>query len=199
MTIFPAGAGIALAGLLTAAAASVAEPLPLPASEYRADVRLVAAGMNAVARHKAGQMRIDMQQGAMPMTVLLDLKSGRAQLLTAMAGMTTATDLELPPEMQLAPGASLSGTRGGSDKVAGERCTLWDFQAPNSGRPSRACIAEDGIPLRLETLSGNARQVLFEVTAVERAPQRSALFAVPPGTRQVQLPKGAVPGLFQAR
>ncbi|WP_207540891.1 hypothetical protein [Sabulicella rubraurantiaca] len=79
------------------------------------------------------------------------------------------------------PGIRL--TREGSDRVAGHACTVWRVQAQGSdpGEVRRACITEDGVPLRLVEGTGSDAETLYEATQVTYGPQDPARFRVPQG------------------
>jgi hypothetical protein len=79
------------------------------------------------------------------------------------------------------PGTRL--TREGADRVAGLACTVWRVQTQGSSPDDvrRACITEDGVPLRLVEGSGSDAETLYEATQVSYEPQDPARFRVPQG------------------
>jgi hypothetical protein len=116
-----------------------------------------------------------------------------------------AVELDLnEAEFGLPPGL-LDAKRMGATSVAGEPCNLWEVTYPASRAATRAalptatisCITPDGIPLRTETVTNNAHQVIMEAVTVTRTAQDPSLFVVPPGTKIVK-PSAAMQGLLGA-
>jgi hypothetical protein len=79
------------------------------------------------------------------------------------------------------PGMRL--TREGADRVAGLACTIWrvEVQGRSPDDVRRACITEDGVPLRLVEGRGADAETLYEATEVSYEPQDPARFRVPQG------------------
>jgi hypothetical protein len=83
------------------------------------------------------------------------------------------------------PGTRL--TREGTDRVAGLACTVWRVEARGSSPEDvrRACITEDGVPLRLVEGTGPEAETLYEATQVTYEAQDPANFRVPEGYRSL--------------
>lgn len=72
----------------------------------------------------------------------------------------------------------------GTDEVAGEKCAVWEIAAEAEGEAAgSACIARDGIPLRMT--SGG--QTVMQAKSIARGPQDPALFAPPAGYEIVDM------------
>ena len=197
---------LALAIVVLCATPAVCEPLPQPRTDFEASSK-GPAGTTFVYRHHEGKLRVDVTvpSAQVAATSLVDI-SGRK--VVAMVGPPTsgvAVELDLnEAEFGLPPGL-LDAKRIGATSVAGEPCNLWEVTHPPPRSPTRtalpsatiACITPDGIPLRTETVTNKARQVVMEATAVTRTAQDPNLFVVPPGTKIMKAP-AAMQGLLGA-
>ncbi|WP_431267483.1 DUF4412 domain-containing protein [Dankookia sp. P2] len=94
--------------------------------------------------------------------------------------------LSIPTE----PPAGARFTKGGSDTVAGLRCTLWRYE--DGDKRGETCLTADGVMLRSSGGQGS-RTGAVEATKVVYAPQDPARFQAPPGYRSMPLPPGLVP------
>jgi hypothetical protein len=79
--------------------------------------------------------------------------------------------------------------REGTDRVAGQACTVWRIDPPagEEDEVKRACITADGVPLRLVTGEGSEAETDYVATEVSYAPQDPARFRVPQGYRPLNL------------
>jgi hypothetical protein len=80
--------------------------------------------------------------------------------------------------------------------VGGEPCDLWRIEAiaaEMKDADAIGCITRDGIPLRMEATIDGKREVAFEVTEIERAPQDAKHFTPPAGIKVMQMPPGMAP------
>ncbi|WAC28208.1 hypothetical protein [Ancylobacter sp. SL191] len=195
----PLCAAFAFLPLMPNEGARAGEPLPRPQVDYR----LVAKGpqdARMTIAHSGERMRLEVTQADMPgdMTGIVDLARNRMLMLVAIPGMgNRAFDVELPADFAaFDPGGE--GTRGGTEKVAGETCHVWRTREDRSGTPVEACITEDGIALRAKAEVSGKPRVLFEATEVVREPLGAALFELPAGVKVTRLPsgmQGMMPGL----
>jgi hypothetical protein len=87
----------------------------------------------------------------------------------------------------LSMGGDGTVVRAGSDRVAGYACTVWKFTGKDGG--GTGCITDDGVPLRGQGSDAKGHGG-FEAVKVEYRPQPPALFEVPPGFKQMELPGG---------
>jgi len=87
-------------------------------------------------------------------------------------------------------------TRGGTQKIAGQDCTIWRYQGQGQG--GEACITSDGVMLRA---SGNAQgqQGAIEAVRVTYGAQDAAQFRRPQGYQSMQLPQGMPQGMRTPR
>jgi len=109
------------------------------------------------------------------------------------------TYFQVPYDPQQERGAmppGLSFSRGGSQTVAGQACTIW--RAQEGGNSSTACLTADGVMLSSEQPGepGGAAQRMV-ATSVDYSAQPDSLFVPPAGYRRVappQMPQGGGPG-----
>ena len=132
-----------------------------------------------------GRLRTEGRALTRRVTHLIDTRSG--QVTALLDSERTFHDLgRVAPTMTrdhsfVRPGTRL--TREGADRVAGHACTVWRVEAQGSSPDDvrRACITEDGVPLRLVEGSGADAETLYEATEVTYGPQDPAQFRVPAG------------------
>jgi hypothetical protein len=79
--------------------------------------------------------------------------------------------------------------REGTDRVAGQACTVWRIDPPagEEDEVKRACITGDGVPLRLVVGEGSDAGTEYVATEVSYAAQDRARFRVPQGYRPLNL------------
>ncbi len=174
---------------------ALADPLPTPTVDFALKAKLRDGGSLDLA-HSNGKMRMEILPKASPAMVvgLIDMKTGKIVVMVpSMPKMAVQTDL--PPEYNFASLAgSGSGTKVGTAQVAGEPCDLWKVETSSptaSTGPTTACITADGIALRTEVEIQGKPQVIYEATALTRAPQDAHLFVMPTGVQTIKIPKGA--------
>lgn len=196
---FPLCAALALMPIVPDGVARAGEPLPRPQVDYRLTAK-GPQGARMTMAHSGERMRVEFTQADMPgdMTGIVDLGRNRMLMLVAIPGMgNRAFDVELPADFAaFDPGGE--GTRGGTEKVAGETCHLWRTREERSGAPIETCITDDGIALRAKAEVSGKPRVLFEATQVVRERLDPALFELPAGVKITRLPTGMesmVPGL----
>ena len=187
-------AGIAMFIL---AGGALAEPLPEPATDYLSKGTM-AGGMSVEYRHSKGKMRVEMRAPQMPQPMVgyFDMKTRKGVMVMSMPGMPPmAMETGLDGE----GGAGVAGGNGqrvGSDRIAGEACDLWRFDAKTAEEKAMdgvACITRDGIVLRMVGTVQGKRQTIFEVTELSRAPQDMKQLTPPANLKPMQVPKGMMP------
>jgi hypothetical protein len=132
-----------------------------------------------------GRMRIDTPEGAF----IRDLRANKDILLMTQqrmflegkVGSKTGTGLDL-----VKPGDTVR--REGTDRVAGQDCTIWRIEAKkedpeDEAEVKRACVTADGVPLRVVETEGGEQGRTTIATRVEYGRQDPALFRVPEGYR----------------
>ena len=189
--------GIAALALAAAATAALAEPLPIPSSDYSTKGTM-AGGMTVAYRHSNGKMRMEMKSPDMPQPMVgyFDMKTRKGIMVMSMPGMPPVameTGLENEGGAGVAGG---NGQRVGSDRVAGEACDLWRFDATTAEAKAMdgvACITHDGIVLRMVGTLQGKRQTIFEVTELSRTPQDMKQLTPPANLKPMQIPKGMTP------
>jgi hypothetical protein len=179
------------------AGGALAEPLPEPATDYLSKGTM-AGGMSVEYRHSKGKMRVEMRAPQMPQPMVgyFDLKTRKGVMVMSMPGMPPmAMETGLDGE----GGAGVAGGNGqriGSDRIAGEACDLWRFDAKTAEEKAMdgvACITRDGIVLRMLGTVQGKRQTIFEVTELSRAPQDMKQLTPPANLKPMQIPKGMMP------
>jgi hypothetical protein len=191
--------------------AAAAEPLPLPTTDYAAEGTFTGGG-KMVLRHHGGVMRMDMTMPGvgMPMTGYFDLLAKKALMVVATAAGRMAMEVNFADQAGFGVAVG-QGEREGRDTVAGEPCEVWRIDTGRAKEPVRACITEDGIALRTDTVVGGRKETVFEVSGLSRAAQDPAEFRMPsdvpvvklpmplPGAPLPGLPPGAAPRLPPSR
>lgn len=189
--------GITALALAAAGTATLAEPLPIPSSDYSTKGTM-AGGMAVAYRHSNGKMRVEMKSPEMPQAMVgyFDIKTRMGVMVMSMPGMPPmAIETGLDGE----GGAGVAGGNGqrvGSDRIAGEACDLWRFDAKTAEEKAMdgvACITPDGIVLRMVGTVQGKRQTIFEVTELSRAPQDMKQLTPPANLKPMQVPKGMMP------
>lgn len=194
LTASVAGALLCGGAILTDPA--LADPLPLPASDFALKADLRRGGTLELA-HSQGKMRVEMTRPNVPGSIIgiLDLKARRMVMRTPNLP-NMALEVEMPAEYALGAVAGNGTYIGPGAPVAGETCDLWKTDAPTSAPagvtlgPTTACITPDGIALRTEVEINGKKQVLFEATRLTRGAQDPKLFQLPPGVQVMKVPKG---------
>ncbi|MXP65658.1 hypothetical protein E0493_20110 [Roseomonas sp. M0104] len=82
-------------------------------------------------------------------------------------------------------------TREGSDRVAGQNCTVWRIEPAGESTDEEArhaCITADGVPLRLREGEGSDALTLYVATEVRYGAQDPARFRVPSGYKPITEP-----------
>jgi hypothetical protein len=188
---------VAFALFLAGSAAALAEPLPLPSSDY-AIRGTMAGGINVFYRHSKGKMRMEMKSAEMPqpMVAYFDVKTRKGVMVMNMPGMPAmAIDASLDQEGGAAV-ARGSGRRIGSDRVAGEACDEWKVDgttAEEKATEAVVCVTSDGITLRMVGNVQGKRQTILQITEVSRAPQDMKLLTPPANLKPMQIPAGMMP------
>jgi hypothetical protein len=83
-------------------------------------------------------------------------------------------------------------TRGGTEKIAGNDCTVWRYQG--ASQSGEACITADGVMLRAQG-AAQGQQGRMEAVRVVFAPQDAGLFRRPQGYQTMQMPQGMPQGM----
>jgi hypothetical protein len=197
---------LALAVAVLCATPAISEPLPQPRSDFEARSK-GPAGTTFFYRHHEGKLRIDVKLPGTQVaaTSLVDISGRKVVTLVGPANSGMAVELDLNEAQFGLPPGLLDAKRIGAASVAGEPCNLWEVTSPPARAATRAalpsatisCITPDGIPLRTETVTNNARKVVMEAMTVSRTAQDPNLFVVPPGTKIVKAP-AAMQGLLGA-
>ena len=171
---------LALTTVVLCATPAISDPLPQPRTDFETSSK-GPAGTTFVYRHHEGKLRVDVSVPGTQVaaTSLVDISTRKvvAMVGPANAGMAVEIDLN-EAQLGLPPGL-LDAKRVGAMSVAGEPCDLWEVTHPAPKLASRSalptatisCVTADGIPLRTETVTNNAHQVIMEATTVSRAAQ----------------------------
>ena len=132
-----------------------------------------------------GRIRTEGRALTRRVTHLIDTRSGQATALLdterSFQDLGRVASVMMQDHSFVRPGTRL--TREGADRVAGLACTIWRVERQGSSPDDvrRACITEDGVPLRLVEGTGSDAETLYEATEVSYEPQDPARFRVPQG------------------
>lgn len=199
--------GLACVSLAGASFADVraagADTLPMPKIDFALAGKTIGDNATVKMAHRAGRIRLEIDVAGMPgMTAFINPQRRRMIMLSEVPGMQNmAVEVELPEQYAFA-GLPISGTRLGTDTVAGEACDIWRAAEKSEAGPVDACITADGIVLRTQATVRGKPQVVFEATEISRAPQDPKRFELPPGVKVTRMPKGMqslLPGLGLGR
>lgn len=180
---------LVLAALAATAAPALAQdrPPPMPTRDVAVTYRVTGGREMRIAWLTGEQrMRVDMPDGQGAM--IMDLKGRRAFMVVDAQRVVVEipTGGNMPQPGQIPPEARM--TREGSDRVAGQACTVWRVQE-RDGRRSSACVTADGVLLRARGPDGTEG---IEATQVVYGAQDPARFRPPAGyrTEQMRMPPG---------
>ena len=183
---------LTLVVLAAAAAPALAlaqdRPPPMPTRDVAVTYRVIGGGDTGGGEMRIAwltgeqRMRLDMPGGRGAM--IMDLKGQRAFMVMDEQRMV----MELPSSAGTMPQpgqipSSARMTRGGTDRVAGQACTVWQVEE-EGGRRSSARVTADGVLLRARGPDGREG---IEATQVTYGPQDPARFRPPPGYRTEQM------------
>ena len=129
------------------------------------------------------QARIDLPDGTY---AIADRGADQAMLVMPHQRVVMAIPLSATPVSEFLPDSNAAFTRGGSDTVAGYRCTIWTLR--NARGTASACITEDGVVLRANGRANDGEGGTVLASAVRYAPQPRALFVPPPDLPRLDLP-----------
>ena len=171
-------------------AAAQQQPLAMPSRDVavRFKVQDTPPTMDRVAWLVAeGLVRTEGRALTQRVTHLIDTRSGQVTVLLdserSFHALGRVASVMMQEHSFVRPGTRL--TREGADRVAGLACTVWrvDRQGSSPDDVRRACITEDGVPLRLVEGTGSDAETLYEAADVTYGPLDPAQFRVPPGYR----------------
>jgi hypothetical protein len=176
------------ASLLAAPAFAQDRPPAFPTRDAAVTYRIAGGGEMRMAWLAAEQrMRMDMPGQGMAM--LLDLRGRKAFMV--MDAQRMVMEVPVGQEHMAQAGqipADARLTREGTDRVAGQACTLWRME--HRGQSAVSCVTAEGIPLRVRDGKG---ETAMEATQVAIGPQESARFRPPAGYQSMQMPQGMPP------
>lgn len=180
-----------LAAVMVCAGGAAAQERLLPRTQFDMTSRITVPDsgeqMETEMRYREGIYRTEMTMEGVPVIMLLDMQALVATTLVDMQGMRmalempldAATDIQMPTEESL-------GERIGSDRVAGEACTIYRIEDEDlPGGEAHGCLTDDYVLLRLY-IPGQGN--LLEATRFARRSQDASLFTVPAGYQRMQMP-----------
>lgn len=185
--------GAALLSLAASGPASADQPLMRPTRDVAVVYRVqgTPAGGGPAQTHAIrmfwgdGGQELRVELDTQPVVALIDFKRQRMEMVlpAQRVVLDAALDPGLVPGFVMPPGAT--ATRGGTDTVAGQGCTVWHLTGPRGA--GTACITGDGVVLRAEGSAAHEGSGRLEAVSVTYAPQPDALFAPPPGFRRMDV------------
>ena len=129
------------------------------------------------------KMRMDLPGGAG--WSVTDLRTGEIFMVQEAARVV----MQLPPDPSrpnlTQPGPDVRFTRGGTETLLGQRCTVWTVRGDQG--EGEACITEDGVMLRSRG-AGAGMAGTMTATQVSYGPQDPARFRPPQGYRTMPMP-----------
>jgi hypothetical protein len=129
------------------------------------------------------KLRMDMP-GGQGWTVT-ELGTGAAFMVQDQARMV----MQMPPDPSrpnpATPPANMRFTRGGTETLLGQRCTVWTMRSPEG--EGEACVTEDGVMLRSRGAAAGASGSMV-ATEVSYAAQDPARYRAPQGYQTMTMP-----------
>lgn len=177
-------AALAVVALVASGAVAQERPAVRPSDDVAVVYRVQGTNPNNEPEARTVRMfwtgqgsRMRMEMEGQPGFALVDFVANRMTMVL----ITQQSYLQVPFDPQHAPGldipAGVTMTRSGTDRIAGTPCTLWDMRGQQGS--GTACIAGDGLLLRVSGLSGGA--AALEAVSVSYGAQPASLFALPAG------------------
>jgi hypothetical protein len=174
-----------LLALLLAAGPALAQDRPALSPSRDVDVIYLMAGPDGPLEQRLrwgvteGKLRVDPPSPGIFM--VLDTRSHRME--TVREADRTVLQVDQANMVALGVQSAASFTRRGTSQVAGLDCTQWET-TDNAGKPTLACITEDGVLLRA-VAGGRVMVVAAEVRYVG---QGEAVFRIPADYRRIIAP-----------
>jgi hypothetical protein len=140
--------------------------------------------------------RVHIDVSGQPGFLVIDHKGG---LVTAVDDATHSYEQgHAPPGMGelMFRTPDLQLVRRGTEKIAGQPCTVWEMSAAGQVQGD-ACITADGVVLRGQPAHAPTPNTGIVATSVAYGPQPASLFVAPAGYRRIQPnlpPPGPPPG-----
>lgn len=125
------------------------------------------------------RMRVDTPGGHGYMIV--DRAHRRGTMVMPQQHMYMEIDSNQIPQMGDMPDKDAKFSRGGTETIAGQSCTVWKFEAPDGS--GTACLTADGVMLRATAKDGQGLQA----TEVKYGPVAPADFRLPDGYQKMDL------------
>jgi hypothetical protein len=176
--------------LITASSLAAAQELRLPQSDYEMTVRIAGAGNGGPTememRHSNGDFRMEGEFQGQSAIILLNPVERMTTILADMGGNRMAIQMPMGDDVSLPVADERFGEVIGSDRVAGEACTIYrveDEEIP--GGEAHGCMTDDNIILRVDIPD---QGTAFEATHFARRAQDASLFTVPADYQIMRMP-----------
>lgn len=177
-------------GALTLSSLAAAQELRLPQSDYEMRVRIHdrSSGheQEMELRHRNGDFRMEGEFQGQSAIVLANPVERTVTILADMGGARMAIQMPMGDEVTLPLADERFGEVVGTDRVAGEACTIYrieDEEIP--GGEALGCMTGDNIVLRVTDV---ANVPMLEATHFSRRSQDASLFTIPAGYQIMQMP-----------
>jgi hypothetical protein len=178
-----------LAGLIPGLASAQEHPPLTPTREatvlYRVQGPRDQAAMSVRVHVSGGRLRVE--PATLPGYVIVDRGADRVLMVLRQPHAYFETSAHSGMARDFLPSERMRFTRGGTERVAGLPCTLWDVQAPE-GRTGSVCVTADGIVLRGQGSDPQYGSGSLEAVSVTYAPQPAGLFQPPSGYLRMDIP-----------
>lgn len=180
----------ASAAALMSSTLAAAQELRLPQSDYEMTVRIHdhSSGheQEMEMRHRGGDFRMEGEFQGQSAIVLANPADRMVTILADMGGARMAIQMPMGDEITLPLADERFGEVVGSDRVAGEPCTIYRVEDEDiPGGEALGCMTDDNIVLRVDIPD---QGTAFEATHFSRASQDASLFTVPAGYQVMRMP-----------
>jgi hypothetical protein len=181
-----AAAAVALTGVAMAQDMPPTQPTRDAAVTYKSTGRKAEHTM--LIRYAAsGLMRMEMS-GMNGGYAVIDRKAQKATMVMPEQRMYMELASSQIPQPGAMPDKDAKFTRKGSETIAGQSCTIWDYTSSHG--TGSGCITADGVMLRATGKDGAG----LEATNVSYDPQPDSAFVPPAGFHRMEMPGAGAPG-----
>jgi hypothetical protein len=177
-------------GALMMSPLAAAQELRLPQSDFEMTLRIHdrSSGheQEMEMRHRNGDFRMEGEFQGQSAIVLTNPVERMVTILADMGGARMAIQMPMGDDVTLPLADERFGEVVGSDRVAGEPCTVYRVEDDDiPGGEALGCMTDDNIVLRV-TDSENVP--MLEATQFARASQDASLFTIPAGYQVMRMP-----------
>ncbi|MFC4724854.1 hypothetical protein AB6B38_02145 [Glycocaulis abyssi] len=184
----------ASAAALMSSTLANAQELRLPQSDFEMTLRIHDRSndqeqeIEMEMRHRAGDFRMEGEFQGHSAILLASPADRMLTVLADMGGARMAIQMPMDDDVTLPLADERFGEVVGSDRVAGEPCTIYRVEDEDiPGGEALGCMTDDNIVLRVTDMDNVPMLV---ATQFARRAQDASLFTVPAGYQIMQMPAG---------